>query len=490
MATSDSQRVRAALDHPVIDGDGHIVEILPVFIDYLRQAGGQRLADRYRRLQEANSPYDDAQGWFALSPNARRRQRLMRPPSWLVNSASARERATTMLPNLIRERLDEFGIDFAIMYTSVGIPISSSSDEELRLGGCRALNLMYADLFDAHRDRMAPSAVIPIHTPAEAIAEMEFAVKERGFKTVTIPGCVTRPVADAGDNRHAVWIDPLAVDSLYDYDPVWAKCLELGVAPATHHSGMGAGWGARATTANFMYNHIGHFAAGADAVCKAMFMGGVTRRFPNLRIAFLEGGAGWALSLLNDITEHWEKRNIDALRRVTDPQLLDRAELSDYFRRYGGALVGATGDPDAFDSIFASPAGIETAADVDDWHAADLHEKADIAKRFLPNFFVGCEADDRMNGAAFDSRLNPFGAKLNAFLGSDIGHWDVPDPTKVVAEAWELVDDGLLTADDFRAFTFENVTRLHTQMNPGFFDGTVVEDAVKACNGKTAVTTA
>ena len=115
MATSDSQRVRAALDHPVIDGDGHIVEILPVFIDYLRQAGGQRLADRYRRLQEANSPYDDAQGWFALSPNARRRQRLMRPPSWLVNSASARERATTMLPNLIRERLDEFGIDFAIM---------------------------------------------------------------------------------------------------------------------------------------------------------------------------------------------------------------------------------------------------------------------------------------------------------------------------------------------------------------------------------------
>ena len=95
-----------------------------------------------------------------------------------------------------------------------------------------------------------------------------------------------------------------------------------------------------------------------------------------------------------------------------------------------------------------------------------------------------------MNGAAFDSRLNPFGAKLNAFLGSDIGHWDVPDPTKVVAEAWELVDDGLLTADYFRAFTFENVTRLHTQINPGFFDGTVVEDAVKACNGKTAVTTA
>ena len=475
--TRTSQQIRAGLDHPIVDGDGHIVEILPVFLDYLRQAGGPRLAERYRRLQQANSPYDDSEGWFALTPEERRRRRLMRPPSWLVNSASARDRATTMLPSLIRERLDEFGIDFAIMYTSVGIPISTSDDEELRLGGCRALNLMYADLFDAHRDRMTPSAVIPIHTPQEAIAEIEFAVRERGFKTVTIPGCVRRPV-DGANDRNAVWIDPLAVDSLYDYDPVWQTCLDLGVAPATHHSGMGTGWGSRATTTNFMYNHIGHFAAGADAVCKALFMGGVTRRFPDLRIAFLEGGAGWAVSLLNDITEHWEKRNVEALRRVTDPALLDRAALSDHFRRYGADIIG-TADADSFDSIFASPPGAETAEDVDDWKAAGLADKGDIARRFLPNFFIGCEADDRMNGAAFDPRLNPFGARLNAFLGSDIGHWDVPDPTKVVAEAWELVDDGLLSADDFRAFAFENVVRLHTEMNPRFFEGTVVEDAVR-----------
>jgi hypothetical protein len=82
-----------------------------------------------------------------------------------------------------------------------------------------------------------------------------------------------------------------------------------------------------------------------------------------------------------------------------------------------------------------------------------------------------------MNGAAFDARLNPFGQKLNAFLGSDIGHWDVPDPTKVIPEAWEMVEDGLLTEPDFRAFAFENVTRLHTQMNPDFFKGTAVEEA-------------
>jgi predicted TIM-barrel fold metal-dependent hydrolase len=479
MSTTKAAQIRDALDHPIIDGDGHIVEILPVFLDYLRQAGGPSLAERYRQINEANSPYhDDAEGWYALSPKDRQQRRLMRPPSWLVNTADARERATTMLPNLIRSRLDEFGIDFAIMYTSVGIPIASSDDDDIRLGGCRALNLMYADLFDAHKDRMTPSAVIPMHTPEEAIAEMEFAVTERGFKTVTIPGCVRRPLENASGNKQAVWIDPLAVDSLYDYDPVWAKCLELGVAPATHHSGMGAGWGARGTTTNFMYNHIGHFAAGADAACKAMFMGGVTRRFPDLRIAFLEGGAGWALSLLNDIVEHWEKRNIGALQRATDPALLNRDDLANYFREFAEDLVNAVGDPSDLDSIFASPLGGEAAEDIDDWNAIGLSSKEDIGQRFLPNFFIGCEADDRMNGAAFDTRLNPFGHKLNAFLGSDIGHWDVPDPTKVIPEAWELVDDGLLTPSDFRAFTFENVSRLHTQMNPNFFKGTAVEGAV------------
>ena len=30
-----------------------------------------------------------------------------------------------------------------------------------------------------------------------------------------------------------------------------------------------------------------------EAVCKALFMGGVTRRFPALKFAFLEGGVGW-----------------------------------------------------------------------------------------------------------------------------------------------------------------------------------------------------
>jgi len=50
--------------------------------------------------------------------------------------------------------------------------------------------------------------------------------------------------------------------------------------------------------------------------------------------------------------------------------------------------------------------------------------------------------------------------------------------SEVLEEAWELVEHGLISEDDFREFVFTNPARLHTALNPDFFKGTVVEDAV------------
>jgi hypothetical protein len=41
-----------------------------------------------------------------------------------------------------------------------------------------------------------------------------------------------------------------------------------------------------------------------------------------------------------------------------------------------------------------------------------------------------------------------------------------------------MVEKGFVTEQDFREFTFTNAARLHTGNNPGFFTGTVVEQAV------------
>ncbi len=41
-------------------------------------------------------------------------------------------------------------------------------------------------------------------------------------------------------------------------------------------------------------------------------------------------------------------------------------------------------------------------------------------------------------------------------------------------EDYELVEDGHITADNFRAFTFANAVRLWGTQNPRFFEGTRV----------------
>ena len=59
---------------------------------------------------------------------------------------------------------------------------------------------------------------------------------------------------------------------------------------------------------------------------------------------------------------------------------------------------------------------------------------------------------------AFDPRLQ---TGLKPIFGSDIGHFDVINMSDPVEEAWELVERGLMTAGDFRQFTFSNAVALH-----------------------------
>ena len=56
-------------------------------------------------------------------------------------------------------------------------------------------------------------------------------------------------------------------------------------------------------------------------------------------------------------------------------------------------------------------------------------------------------------------------------FSSDVGHFDVVDMSEVLEEAYELVEDGLLSEADFKSFTFTNTARLHTALNADFFQG-------------------
>jgi hypothetical protein len=112
---------------------------------------------------------------------------------------------------------------------------------------------------------------------------------------------------------------------------------------------------------------------------------------------------------------------------------------------------------------------------LDEWAACAIEKPEDVAELFAPRFYFGCEADDRTVAQAFDTRLNPLGVRLRAMFSSDMGHWDVPDMEGIVEEAYELVEESLLSPEDFRDFTFANPVRFYTSANPEFFRGTAIE---------------
>ena len=116
-------------------------------------------------------------------------------------------------------------------------------------------------------------------------------------------------------------------------------------------------------------------------------------------------------------------------------------------------------------------------SNLDDFAACEIETPHDIRELF-GNFYFGCEADDRLNALAFDERVNPLGARLHALFSSDIGHFDVVEMNEVLAEAHELVSDGVMSAEDFRDFTFANPVHFWADSNPDFFKGTAVEKPV------------
>ena len=458
--------VRARLDHPVIDADGHVIEFLPAVRDHLVEVGGRNLAeafDQVLNVDELVAGLDDA---------ARRAQGLFRMTWWAYPARNTLDRATGMLPHLLYERLDELGLDYAVLYPTLGLTALSLDDAELRGAVARAFNRYGAELYADFADRMTPVAMIPMHTPEEALAEIDYCTSELGTKVVLLAGLVLRPLGPDLP-RGARWLDTFGPESPYDYDPVWRACVEKGLSPTFHSSAMG--WGSRVSQHNYASNHVGNFAAAGEATCRSLFFAGVPRRFPELRCAFLEGGVAWASTLYADLIGHWEKRGAEGVRHY-DPAGLDRALIARLFEQHGSERYRKH-----MDELEEGLRVLSAPQDpVDEFAAAGIESPEDIKRVFERSFHFGCEADDPGNASAFDTERNPLGARLPAIFSSDIGHWDVPDMARVLDEAWELVEDGLLSEADFRDFTFGNAAAFFRGSNAAFFDGTRVADAVAA----------
>ncbi len=188
---ASSSEIHARLDHPVIDSDGHMAEHLPTLTPYLEREGLSLDHPSFRRLLP---PYSGSPAlWHDLTPEERAVTRTPRGPWWSSPAKQTIDLATALFPALLHERLDEIGIDFGVVYPSLGLVFLHTEDDEYRRGACRALNRCNAETFAPLSDRLTPVAAIPMHTPDEAVAELEYAVEHLGFKAVLLAGYVQRP---------------------------------------------------------------------------------------------------------------------------------------------------------------------------------------------------------------------------------------------------------------------------------------------------------
>ncbi len=195
------------------------------------------------------------------------------------------------------------------------------------------------------------------------------------------------------------WLDQFGIDSAYDYDPVWAGragARRVDRVPLRLHRAQPA-----PVDVELRVQPPRMLAEGQHSLAKSLFLGGVTRRFPGMNFAFLEGGVAWAAALYSDLIGHWEKRNIAALRANLDPALVDRErdDRVDRTLRADCRRAERLRRPREPDDM------------LDEWAACGIERREDIKTLFVDPFYFGCEADDPLTSTAFNTKINPFGAR-------------------------------------------------------------------------------
>jgi predicted TIM-barrel fold metal-dependent hydrolase len=206
--------------------------------------------------------------------------------------------------------------------------------------------------FCGHDDRLMGVAIVPMDDPALAIAELDFAI-EAGLKAVWAPH---RPCGDKSPGH-------------VEFDPFWARLAESGTPFLLHVGGsplqLNKAWAnnGRAPTRdwlgggeNLRTKDVAVLHQGPETFISIMVIDGVFERFPALRGASVELGAGWVPSLLTRldwVAKHWSKadKNLAAFNRKPSEQLTEQMAFTPFVFEEVGALIDQS-NPDLY--LFSS----------------------------------------------------------------------------------------------------------------------------------------
>jgi predicted TIM-barrel fold metal-dependent hydrolase len=331
-------------NYSVVDCDGHIVESIPEFAEFMSDRIRQHALKPARNRQGAFPSLDGMH--FALhDENLATKKRVTaseyRPGSgedWLAF-------------------LDQAKIDRTVLFTSEGLSVGYIQIPKYAVEVCRAYNDYVCHRFARLSDRLRPMALIPMQDVPAAVAELRRAVNELGLPGAMLPS--------TGLPLH------LAHET---YWPIYQEAEKLDCAVAVH-GGANCEAAGLSSFSNFTASHILHHPIPLMVGVIGLIYHGVFDRFPGLRVAFMEGGCGWLASLL-DRAERDEN--------YFDPGDKPKQKTIDYLRS-GRILIGCEGSEHAL-AYLVKRVGVQCFAYASDYpHEVDLpaavHEIDEVAER-------------------------------------------------------------------------------------------------------------
>jgi predicted TIM-barrel fold metal-dependent hydrolase len=213
-------------------------------------------------------------------------------------------------PDQIIRDMDLDGVDAAVFFPNLSLFVLFTDDHELSMAHARVWNDYIAEVYLPYKNRMRPTAAIPLTNIPDAVAEIE-RVAKLGLRALLLPEIPPAPY----------WSR--------EYDPVWAAASAAGL-PIFFHVATG-GVNVKEQTSFTARNVKGLMtamnmgkgqltddmvagrtmgggntaAASPQAIMADLIGGGVCERFPDLHFNLTEFGASWLVSYLAFMDKSW-----------------------------------------------------------------------------------------------------------------------------------------------------------------------------------------
>ncbi len=190
--------------------------------------------------------------------------------------------------------LDRGGMETVVLYPTFGLFLSFLKDREWAVALCRAYNTFMHEAFVRVSPRLKAVALLPVQDPDACAKELRRAVRELGHSGAML----------AADGSHVLGDER--------FSGIYEEAQRLNVMLGIHASGSHLGGGGVELFPRFIQAHTCSHAFGQMRQLTSMIFEGVPERFPDLRIAFLEAGCGWAPYWMERMDDEYAKRAVEA----------------------------------------------------------------------------------------------------------------------------------------------------------------------------------